>query len=176
MTPRTIKELLAGRVDVGATVTVEDWPRTRRDLKAGLSFLHGVWQRFCPKWAVQHPTAPPSGACENDPDLVMVSGTKGKLASEPSSSHFYVDSEPTSSPWRRGSKGQWPSLSRIVAISRRDRRRCRCRTVLAGEDQVLVLSLETEVRVAEGMDIAEAVRLPTGGDSSRCSCACDTAA
>ena len=40
MTPYTIKEILAGRVDVGAPVIVEGWLRTRRDSKAGLSFLH----------------------------------------------------------------------------------------------------------------------------------------
>jgi asparaginyl-tRNA synthetase len=39
MTPHSIKEILAGRVNVGATVTVEGWLRTRRDSKAGFSFL-----------------------------------------------------------------------------------------------------------------------------------------
>ena len=39
MTSLTIKEILAGRLDVGATVTVEGWIRTRRNSKAGLSFL-----------------------------------------------------------------------------------------------------------------------------------------
>ena len=39
MTPLTIKEILAGRVGVGEAVTVEGWIRTRRDSKAGLSFL-----------------------------------------------------------------------------------------------------------------------------------------
>jgi asparaginyl-tRNA synthetase len=39
MTKLTIKELLAGRVDVGEAVTVEGWIRTRRDSKAGFSFL-----------------------------------------------------------------------------------------------------------------------------------------
>ena len=39
MTHLTIKEILAGRVDVGAPVIVEGWLRTRRDSKAGLSFL-----------------------------------------------------------------------------------------------------------------------------------------
>jgi asparaginyl-tRNA synthetase len=39
MTNWTIKEILAGRVDVGKTVTIEGWLRTRRDSKAGLSFL-----------------------------------------------------------------------------------------------------------------------------------------
>ncbi len=39
MTRLTIKEILAGRLDVGAMVTVEGWIRTRRDSKAGLSFL-----------------------------------------------------------------------------------------------------------------------------------------
>src|SRR5262249_38284549 len=40
MASRTIKEVLAGLVDVGASVIVEGWLRTRRDSKAGLSFLH----------------------------------------------------------------------------------------------------------------------------------------
>jgi asparaginyl-tRNA synthetase len=35
-----INDILAGRVDVGSTVTVEGWVRTRRDSKAGLSFVH----------------------------------------------------------------------------------------------------------------------------------------
>ncbi len=39
MTSLTIKELLGGRMDVGAAVVVEGWIRTRRDSKAGLSFL-----------------------------------------------------------------------------------------------------------------------------------------
>jgi asparaginyl-tRNA synthetase len=39
MTRLTIKEVLAGRLHVGAAVTVEGWIRTRRDSKAGLSFL-----------------------------------------------------------------------------------------------------------------------------------------
>ena len=39
MTKLTIRELLAGRADVGSAVTVEGWLRTRRDSKAGLSFL-----------------------------------------------------------------------------------------------------------------------------------------
>jgi hypothetical protein len=37
---RTIKEILAGLVNVGSPVIVEGWLRTRRDSKAGLSFLH----------------------------------------------------------------------------------------------------------------------------------------
>jgi asparaginyl-tRNA synthetase len=36
----SIKELLAGNTPVGATVTVKGWVRTRRDSKAGLSFVH----------------------------------------------------------------------------------------------------------------------------------------
>src|SRR4051794_40717683 len=40
MTHLTIKEVLAGRVGVGEPVTLEGWIRTRRDSKAGLSFLH----------------------------------------------------------------------------------------------------------------------------------------
>ena len=39
MTEFTIKDLLAGRAAVGETVAVEGWLRTRRDSKAGLSFL-----------------------------------------------------------------------------------------------------------------------------------------
>ena len=39
MTPLTIKEILAGRVGVGEAVTVEGWVRTRRDSKAGFSFI-----------------------------------------------------------------------------------------------------------------------------------------
>ena len=39
MTSLTIKDLLAGRADVGSAVVVEGWLRTRRDSKAGLSFL-----------------------------------------------------------------------------------------------------------------------------------------
>ena len=39
MTHLTIKDILAGKVDVGAPVMVEGWLRTRRDSKAGLSFL-----------------------------------------------------------------------------------------------------------------------------------------
>src|ERR1700722_15965257 len=39
MTSLTIREILAGRLNIGAEVTVEGWIRTRRDSKAGLSFL-----------------------------------------------------------------------------------------------------------------------------------------
>ena len=39
MTKLTIKDLLAGRAAVGDPVVVEGWIRTRRDSKAGLSFL-----------------------------------------------------------------------------------------------------------------------------------------
>ena len=35
-----IVDVLDGRVDVGSEVTVEGWVRTRRDSKAGLSFIH----------------------------------------------------------------------------------------------------------------------------------------
>jgi hypothetical protein len=48
-----------------------------------------------------------------------------------------------------------------------DRRRCRRGTVLTGEDQVFLRSPEIEVRVLEGMDIAEAAQSLTGGDSWR---------
>ncbi len=37
---RQIRELIAGKVDVGDQVIVEGWVRTRRDSKAGLSFLN----------------------------------------------------------------------------------------------------------------------------------------
>src|SRR6516165_3342295 len=40
MTHHTVKEILAGRLELGAPVVVEGWLRTRRDSKAGLSFLH----------------------------------------------------------------------------------------------------------------------------------------
>src|SRR5688572_14306953 len=40
MTRLSIKDLLSGRVPVGSPVVVEGWVRTRRDSKAGLSFLH----------------------------------------------------------------------------------------------------------------------------------------
>jgi asparaginyl-tRNA synthetase len=40
MTKLSIKDLLAGRVEVGSQVTLEGWIRTRRDSKAGFSFLH----------------------------------------------------------------------------------------------------------------------------------------
>src|SRR5258708_19678744 len=39
MTRLTIKDILAGKMDLGASVTIEGWIRTRRDSKAGLSFL-----------------------------------------------------------------------------------------------------------------------------------------
>src|SRR4051812_6257718 len=40
MTSLTIRDVLAGKVQVGEPVAVEGWIRTRRDSKAGLSFLH----------------------------------------------------------------------------------------------------------------------------------------
>jgi asparaginyl-tRNA synthetase len=46
MTSLTIKEILDGKAAVGAAVTVEGWIRTRRDSKAGLSFL-GVHDGSC---------------------------------------------------------------------------------------------------------------------------------
>ena len=39
MTHQTIKGILAGGVKVGEAVVIEGWLRTRRDSKAGLSFL-----------------------------------------------------------------------------------------------------------------------------------------
>src|SRR5687767_12202300 len=40
MTDRTIAQLLAGAAPVGDRVVIQGWVRTRRDSKAGLSFLH----------------------------------------------------------------------------------------------------------------------------------------
>ena len=40
MTQPRIADLLAGRAEVGSQVTVKGWIRTRRDSKAGVSFLH----------------------------------------------------------------------------------------------------------------------------------------
>lgn len=40
MTENTIADLLGGKVPVAQTVTVEGWVRTRRDSKAGISFIH----------------------------------------------------------------------------------------------------------------------------------------
>ncbi len=40
MSESSIKEILSGRPPVGLEVTVKGWVRTRRDSKAGLSFLH----------------------------------------------------------------------------------------------------------------------------------------
>src|SRR4051794_11565991 len=39
MTDLTIRDILAGKVPVGQRITVEGWVRTRRDSKAGLSFI-----------------------------------------------------------------------------------------------------------------------------------------
>jgi asparaginyl-tRNA synthetase len=39
MTRLTIRSILAGRVEVGSPVTIEGWVRTRRDSKAGFSFV-----------------------------------------------------------------------------------------------------------------------------------------
>jgi len=40
MSTHAVSELLTGRVPVGTRVTIQGWIRTRRDSKAGLSFLH----------------------------------------------------------------------------------------------------------------------------------------
>ena len=40
MSAPSIKTLLSGTVETGTTVVVEGWIRTRRDSKAGFSFLH----------------------------------------------------------------------------------------------------------------------------------------
>jgi asparaginyl-tRNA synthetase len=40
MTLASVSDIFAGRVPVGSEVTVRGWVRTRRDSKAGLSFLH----------------------------------------------------------------------------------------------------------------------------------------
>ena len=39
MTPQTVKDLLAGKAPVGAQVQTQGWVRTRRDSKAGFSFV-----------------------------------------------------------------------------------------------------------------------------------------
>ena len=39
MSVATITDVLAGKSAVGETVTVQGWIRTRRDSKAGISFL-----------------------------------------------------------------------------------------------------------------------------------------
>ncbi len=40
MTTHSIKQLLTGDIAVGQTVTIKGWVRTRRDSKAGFSFVH----------------------------------------------------------------------------------------------------------------------------------------
>ncbi|MCL4409052.1 MAG: OB-fold nucleic acid binding domain-containing protein, partial [Gammaproteobacteria bacterium] len=40
MTIAVIKDVLGGRYEVGSTVTVRGWVRTRRDSKAGISFIN----------------------------------------------------------------------------------------------------------------------------------------
>ena len=40
MAVHAVRELLAGSVSAGAEVTVQGWVRTRRDSKAGMSFIH----------------------------------------------------------------------------------------------------------------------------------------
>jgi asparaginyl-tRNA synthetase len=40
MSPTSIADIFAGRFPTGAEVTVEGWVRTKRDSKAGLSFIH----------------------------------------------------------------------------------------------------------------------------------------
>ena len=40
MTEHRFVDILRGKFAVGHTVTVEGWVRTRRDSKAGLSFIH----------------------------------------------------------------------------------------------------------------------------------------
>ncbi len=40
MSVRSVADILAGRVPAGSAVTVQGWVRTRRDSKAGLSFVH----------------------------------------------------------------------------------------------------------------------------------------
>jgi asparaginyl-tRNA synthetase len=40
MVPFQIAEIFAGKVKIGDDVTIEGWVRTRRDSKAGLSFIH----------------------------------------------------------------------------------------------------------------------------------------
>ena len=40
MTPATVTDILSGRLEAGTPVVVKGWVRTRRDSKAGLSFIH----------------------------------------------------------------------------------------------------------------------------------------
>ncbi len=40
MSPLSVKQILSGRAPVGERVTVRGWVRTRRDSKAGISFVH----------------------------------------------------------------------------------------------------------------------------------------
>ena len=40
MTALSVRSILGGEAPSGATVTVRGWVRTRRDSKAGLSFVH----------------------------------------------------------------------------------------------------------------------------------------
>ena len=40
MVPFQMAEIFAGKVSIGDEVTIEGWVRTRRDSKAGLSFIH----------------------------------------------------------------------------------------------------------------------------------------
>ena len=40
MSERSIVEILRGKVETGGSATIEGWVRTRRDSKAGLSFIH----------------------------------------------------------------------------------------------------------------------------------------
>ena len=40
MTPLTCADILSGRAPAGTPVTIKGWVRTRRDSKAGLSFVN----------------------------------------------------------------------------------------------------------------------------------------
>ena len=48
MTHSSVKDILAGQFPVGSTVTTKGWIRTRRDSKAGISFLaiYGILYLF----------------------------------------------------------------------------------------------------------------------------------
>lgn len=60
MAVASIQQVLEGKIAVGQTVTVQGWVRTRRDSKAGLSFINvsdgSCFARFRwslrPSWAI----------------------------------------------------------------------------------------------------------------------------
>ncbi len=59
MSQLSIAELLSGRVEIGTAVTCKGWVRTRRDSKAGLSFIHlSDGSCFAPMQVVAKATLP----------------------------------------------------------------------------------------------------------------------